>query len=602
MINANPIYDFHSATRKNPERYSKKIHKMVFFAEQLLAKKGIEYKANDPCHFEEFCKQHIKHIEGVWAGKPFILSFEQKWITHCILGIKEKDKTHKVWVRYFRECVIFVARKFGKTLFMAALELWFVLCDKEPAAACYSFASNAIQARRLFDNVKFFIDHDEYLKLWFKFKRADNKYFGMIKGTQNFFTYESGMPKGKTGTNPHLAVFDELHEITRKELYKAVLTGQGARLQPMAISISSAGTIRGSLYDDKIVEIDNICKMRTLPDDLRMFFAVFEIDADDDPDNPKCWIKANPGIPENRPSMAFLKKEHKHSQIDVTARPSFLAYNLNRPANNAITYIELDELKNARTEIKHEHYYDSYAFGGVDLSDTTDLTCATALIPIDVGCEKFIFFQRYFVASKFIDKNSERDKVIYRSFTATNSNDDATKQLLEVVEGNFIDKENVARWFQDLETKYQITFLKIGYDRARKNEYLKYALQTFDNEVVTKDADGLDVRDNGVMTDVAQGWITTSEPIKNIKKSFEKSLIFYDKTNAMFEFCVNNLRVYIDRNLNVTIDKAKSTGRIDGFASLIDSVVAMQRGKDTYLQIKKTRNVYQSGEKEFTGA
>ena len=597
----NPITEFHNLAKRYPERFSKKIHRMICFTEQVLKKKGVKYKPADPEHFEEFCKKHIKHIEGVWAGRPFILSTEQKWIIHCILGIKEKNKTYNVWTRYFRECKLFVARKWGKTLFISALELWFTLCDKEPAAACYSFGSNEVQAGKLFDNVKFFIDQDEFFKKVFKFKRVYGKHRGYVKGTQNFFSYGSGAPKGQTGTNPHLAIFDEAHEITKTELYRAVVTGQGSRLQPMAITISSAGITRLSLYDSALFEIENICKMKSLPDDLRMFFAVFEIDAEDDPDNPKCWIKANPGLPENRPSMAFLKKEHKHSQLDVTARPSFLAFNLNRPANNSITYIDLDELKNARTDISHEYYYDTYAFGGVDLSDTTDLTCATALIPVDKACEKFIFLQRYFVASSFVDKNSERDKILYRSFTATGAKSDATKQLLEIVDGNFIDKENVARWFQDLETKYKITFLKIGYDRAKKNEYLKYALQTFDHETVTRDDEGLEVRDNGVMTDVAQGWITISDPIKNIKKSFEKNLLHYDRTNAMFEFCVNNLKVYIDRNLNITIDKAKSTGRIDGFASLIDSVVAMNRGKDIYLSIKKTNNPYQSGEKEFTG-
>lgn len=601
MIN-NPIMAFHNLTRKYPERFSKKIHKQVFFIETLLKKKGIQYKSGDPEHFEQFCKDHIKHIEGVWAGRPFILSAEQKWIAHCVLGIKEKEKTYKVWIRYFREVFVFVGRKWGKTLFLAALELWIVLCDKEPAAACYSFAGNSTQAARLYNSAKFFIDSNKTLKPLFRAKRADNKQFMYVKGTQNFFSYESGLPKGKAGANPHLAIFDELHEITKLELYKNVISGQGARLQPLAFSISTAGTTRNSLYDSKLEGIEKLCKKRQIDDDARVFFAVFEIDPEDDPDDQKCWIKANPGIPDNRPSLAFLKKEHKHSLLDITARPTFLAQNLNRPTNNILTYIELSELKGARIEINHEHYYDTYAFGGVDLSDTIDLCCATALIP-DANCEKFIVLQKYFVAEKRIEQNSERDNIIYQGFANTLSQDPICRELLHICKGSIVDKEDVVNWFVELENKYQMTFLKIGYDPWNKSEFLKYSLRYFPREIVTKDADGIDERDLGVMTDVRQGAPTMSEPIKHIKAAFTDKNIFYDKTNALFEFCVNNLKINIDKNLNITFDKAKSTGRIDGFASLADAWVAMERGRQQYLNIlPKTHNKYQSGEKEFAGA
>lgn len=596
----NPIQEFHNLTKKYPERFSKKIHRMVFFIDLLLQDKGVEYRPADPEHFQQFCFDYIVHIEGIWAGMPFVLSLEQKWIVHCILGIKIKDKTYKVWVRYFREGMIFVARKWGKTLFASALEIWFTLCDKEPAAAVYNFASNSTQAARLFGNAKYFIEHNRILRSAFKFSRRDNKQFAYVKGTANFFSYESGTPKGKTGSNPHLAIFDELHEITKKELYKNVTTGQATRLQPFALSISSAGKERGSLYDDKLTEIENICKKKKLPEHVRLFFAVFEIDAEDNPDNEKCWIKANPGLPDNRPGIAYLRKEHKSSQLDITERPSFLAFHLNRPTNNALTYIELDELKNARIDIRHEMYYDSYGFGGTDLSQTTDLCSATALIPMNPECTRFIFLQKYFVAEKRIDENSERDKILYKGFTSTISKDPICRELLHICKGAIVDKEDVVNWYIELEEKYKITFLKIGYDAWDKTEYLKYSLRVFSAENVTKDDDGLDIRDDGVMTAVHQGPFTMSDPIKYIKTEFKDEAINYDATNVLFEFCVNNLKVEVDKNKNVSIHKAKSTGRVDGFASLADAVVAMERGKAAYVSLEKTHNPYQSGKKVLT--
>lgn len=588
------INEFHELTKKRPQNFCKKIHRQVYFVEKLLLKKGIEYKPIDPELFEEYCKT-LKHQKGIWAGKPFVLSIEQRWIVHCVLGIKIFDKSYKMWLRFYKEVVVFVGRKWGKSLFLAALATYCAALDKEPGAEVICYASSGDQAQKVFAPIENFIKDSPELKSIFKPRTILGKKHYFVKGTNSYITYGTGTPKGKMGNNPHLAIFDEAHEIIKLDLYTSQTSGQGARTQALAFTISTAGIIRNSLYDKHLETIEVLCKKPATDENARLFFAVFEIDVEDNPSNEKIWIKANPGMNENRPPIAFLRKEYTNAVIDITKMPTFLAVNLNRPSNNALTYIELDELKNARLDIIHEMYYDSYAFGGVDLSDTTDLTCATALIPIDPYCEKFIFLQRYFVAESFIDKNSEKDKIIYRNFTATLAKCDACLQLLEIVPGNFIDKQYVARWFQDLETKYKITFLKIGYDRALKNEYLKYALETFDQEIVTRDINGVEVRDNGVMTDVAQGWITTSTPIKNIKKYFELNLIYYDSTNMMFEFCVNNLKVNVDRNGNCTVDKQKSTGRIDGFASLIDAIVAMERGKNIYLGINKTHNIYQNG-------
>ena len=140
------ITAFNDLTKKYPERFSKRIHRMVYFIELLLKRKDIAYRPLDPEHFENFCKDNIRHIEGVWAGTPFILAIEQKWIIHCILGLKIMHKEYKVWIRYFKECRILVSRKWGKSLLASALIIWFTACDNEPAAQNFCLASNMEQA------------------------------------------------------------------------------------------------------------------------------------------------------------------------------------------------------------------------------------------------------------------------------------------------------------------------------------------------------------------------------------------------------------------------------------------------------------------------
>lgn len=106
------ITDFHTAVRNNPKHYGKKIHTVCAMVEKLLKDKRIEYCESDVNAFMDMAKM-FKHWKG--TTKRIELDMVQKWIVACVLGIKIQDKDGD-WVRYFKECRIFVAKKFGKAL------------------------------------------------------------------------------------------------------------------------------------------------------------------------------------------------------------------------------------------------------------------------------------------------------------------------------------------------------------------------------------------------------------------------------------------------------------------------------------------------------
>ena len=133
-----------------------------------------------------------------------------------------------------------------------------------------------------------------------------------------------------------------------------------------------------------------------------------------------------------------------------------------------------------------------------------------------------------------------------------------------------------------LRDEYKINFLKIGYDRALSKEWLTDMEEHgFSHEKVERDKDtGLIRRDGGIMTEVAQGGWTLSEPIKIIKSLFEVGKLVADIRNKLFAYCFYSMKVRQDANNNLSPHKAKSTGHIDGAIGVFNSFVAYQRAKE----------------------
>ena len=69
----------------------------------------------------KFIETQIKHFESPFAGVPFIMTLEQKAITEAIFGFEYYDPEYQEWLRRFTEVFLFMARKNGKTPFVAAL-------------------------------------------------------------------------------------------------------------------------------------------------------------------------------------------------------------------------------------------------------------------------------------------------------------------------------------------------------------------------------------------------------------------------------------------------------------------------------------------------
>lgn len=564
---------------KRPQDFGEDIHRLVKLVEKLLKRKDIAYKESDPIYFEKFCRL-LKHKEGEWAGQPFILNREQKFISACFLGIKQYSKVYGKWLRYFRELNIFVARKWGKTLFISALALWFLGFDNEPGAYGTVLAENARQSKKLYDLVCRAAKEPEFAEIFKEYKKEE-----VLRCLRNEgeFTYLSGRKTGKDGDNNSFFILDEAHEVTNYNQYTSKVTGQGARRQPVAMVISSAGIVPNSVYENLLERNIGILAKPKFEDTDRVFPVIYDIDESDDPTDCRCWIKANPSMVEGRPTLEFLQNQYAKMKDNPEMKIQFLSKHLNKQIGATITYFDMPSIKNSATTFKFEDIYNTYAVGGLDLAETTDLCNATILI---LGKDaKMKVIQAYFIAEDCLERNSKRDQQNYQLFTQCPSDVEVVAQLLFVTKGSYVNQREVLDWFCRCRDELKINFLKIGFDAWMSKEFINLGQEYgFDLEDFMKNPDGTEYRNFGIMTKVIQGGITLSSSIKITKSLFESGKLLYDKTNKLLPYCFYNLRIKFDTNNNASPNKNKSTGHIDGAMGIFDALVAYERAKTLYEQ------------------
>lgn len=196
-----------------------------------------EEASHDALRFERFCEKFLKHMKGRWAGQPFILEDWQKHdIVRPMLAIDKKGK------RQYREALVGLPRKNGKSELASALALYLLLADGEYGAEVYSVAGSRAQARIVFRTAS------EMLRAS-ALRSAVKIYRDAIEVPETASVYRvlSSDAKLAHGYNPHGYIVDELHVHPNGDLLEALRTGTAARERPLGISITTAGAHRSGI-------------------------------------------------------------------------------------------------------------------------------------------------------------------------------------------------------------------------------------------------------------------------------------------------------------------------------------------------------------------
>ena len=145
----NPILEYYNKIQSGETVVSKKVEKVYKYLAGIITgeiKSCYFYDEARANHAIEFVERYCKHSKGRWANKPVILELWQKAFVGAIFGIIHKETKF----RRFREVLLIVGKKNGKSLIASAIALYMLIADGEGGAECYSVATKKEQAYHLF--------------------------------------------------------------------------------------------------------------------------------------------------------------------------------------------------------------------------------------------------------------------------------------------------------------------------------------------------------------------------------------------------------------------------------------------------------------------
>ena len=502
-----------------------------------------EEKATRPIEFiERFCK----HSKGQWAGKPIELELFQKAYISALFGFVDKETGY----RRYTESMFYVGRKNGKSTMLAGIALYMLIADKEGGSEVYSIASKRDQANILFDEAHNMVKQSPYLSKHVR-KRKSDLYFA--------HTFSKFMALGKNsnsldGLNAHLTVIDELHSIQDRNLYEVMKQSQSARQEPLLIMITTAGAIRGTIFDDMYEYACNVVD-GTFTDE-NFLPVMYELDEKKEWLDPDKWQKANPALGSVK-KLEDIERKVERAKNNPNELTGLLTKDFNIRETVHSAWITFDDINNEET-FNIQDFKGYYAIGGVDLSITTDLTCATILM-VDKATQKRYVHQMYWLPKDSFEYRVTVEKIPYDKWLE--------QGLLRLCNGNTINYSDVTAWFLEIVNDYGITPLWIYYD--------SYSARYFVDEM---EQHGFE------MIRCIQGAKTLSLPMQNLGADLKAKKINYNN-HPILKWCLTNTGIEQDRNGNIVPVKNQSPKmRIDGTASLLDSYVGLYDHYEEFLR------------------
>lgn len=502
-----------------------------------------EEKAMRPIQFiEQFCR----HSKGELAGKPLVLDLFQKAYISALFGFVDKD----TGLRRYTESFFFVGRKNGKTTMLSAIALYMMIADGESGSEVYSVASKRDQANILFDQAHEMIVQSPDLNKNIR-KRKSDLYFA-----HNFSKMQSLGKNSNSldGLNAHLVVIDELHSIQDRNIYEVLKQSQSARTQPLLIMITTAGTHRGTIFDDMYEYACNVVDGQFTDDNFLPI--MYELDHKGEYKLPDCWQKANPALGVSK-KREDIERKVARADNDMNYLTGILTkdFNIREVANNA--WLTFDAINNEDT-FNIKDFEGRYAIGGADLSVTTDLSCATLLF-VDPETETRYVHQMYWLPEDNLYKRVHEDKIPYDKWYE--------QGWLRLCRGNTIDYSDITDWFLEMMNENEVTPLWIYYDNYSAR-YFVSEMESFGFKMIR----------------THQGAKTLSLPMQNLGADLQKHKVNYNN-NPILKWNFTNVGVETDRNGNIVPIKNQSPKRrIDGVASLLDAYVGLFDNYESFLR------------------
>ena len=550
----NPIVEYYEKITSGEIKVSRKVRRVYKkLVDDIREPNGEwEYNPKKANHAIEFIENFCKHSKGKAGGKPFILELWQKALIAAIFGFVHKiDGTRK-----YREVMLIVARKNGKSTLGSAIALYMLVADGEPGPEVVSAATKKDQAKIIWSEAKRMVKKSPALN-----KRIRTLVAELVSDfNDGSFKPLSSDSNTLDGLNVHCGLIDELHAIEDKNLYDVIVDGTSAREQPLIVIVSTAGTVREGIFDIKYDEAERIINGYDDPDgykDERVLPIIYELDRREEWTDPECWQKANPGLGTIK-KIDELARKVKKAQENPLLVKNLLTKDFNVRETTTQAWLTFEQIDNQET-FDISVLRPRYGIGGADLSSTTDLTAACVLFMIP-GSDKIYFDHMYWLPEELLEKRAKEDKIPYDVWRDLG--------LLRTTPGNSVHPKYVTQWFVEVMREKDIYLSWVGYDSWSAKYWVEEMENTFGK----------------IMIPVIQGKKTLSGPMKKLGADLESKKIVYNN-NPITKWCLTNTSIDMDKNGNIQPVKSNSRRRIDGLAAMLNAYVVLQEKYNEYLSI-----------------
>lgn len=556
-----PILEYYERIKSGDEVVSRKIARVYRkLAEDLDGSVGADgtvyhYSHSRANHILEFAENYCRHSKGKLGGQLVVLELWEKAMLAAMFGFIDDEGR-----RRYREIILIVAKKNGKSLIGSIVGLYLQVGDSEPGAEVYAVATKKDQAKIIWGEAKRMVNKSPELR------RIIKPLVGEMDCAANESVFKPLASDTDTldGLNVHGALMDEVHQWRDGvALYDIIADGTTAREQPMVLITSTAGVVREDIYDNKYEYAEKVILGYDDPDagivDDHFLPFIYELDSRDEWEKEECWKKANPGLGTIK-NIRQLRDKVARAKQEPSLQRNLLCKEFNIRETAGGSWLSFDDLNN-ETLFDVRELKPRYGVGGADLSSTDDLTAACVIFMLP-GSPEIYVIPMFWIPENSVERHIRTDKIRYDIWIE--------KGWVRTCPGNKINPDVVWEWFVEIQEEYDIYLNIVGYDSWSAEMWANKMKQTFGDST---------------MHPVIQGKKTLSNPMKMLAKDFEAHRIIYNN-NGLLKWCIANTSVDEDKNGNIQpIKNRRPTQRIDGLAALLDAYTVLQDNLDDYLSV-----------------